>query len=672
MKTQYEALSSEFLKQRYSLMAFIRGMLRDDSVADDIFQEVWVQLYNAFEKGTEIHDLAKWTRGVARNLILKHWRKERNSKVVVNSEIMYEIACGGDKKIHPYIKVEEKLMNNTRKNMKRSFLLPFLKGFPVCVAIILCVCADLGGREARSQNESPDALPNSPNRQTKVEIAGEAFHLNGRPTYEGRTWQGHKIEGLLMNARLVQGIFDDLNPETVDMWDYPDGPWDPDRNTNEFVEAMPEWYAHGLRCAVVNLQGGSPEGYSREQPWHNSAIRHDGSLRPAYMDRLERIIDYADELGMVIMVSVFYFGQDQRLDNEEAVKQAVVNTVDWIADKGYTNVLIEIANEHDIHYSHDIIRNRPEELIALAQQRAAERSIQLPVSVSLAGGRIPSQAVVDVSDYILLHGNGVQNPKRMVEMVHTVREMAGDKPKPIVNNEDDRPWRGQGGHGANWGTEGTTNNFVACVRNYASWGYFDFRRDGESYDQGFQSVPANWQISSDRKRAFFNLLAEITGGEPTPIPDPDPETDLGMEDGTDTRPDSAGFVSAIRFTAQASFAADTLHARFAPDSGRGDMRMAIYADNNNSPGKLLGETEEFAFGPGLHSAALAQPVEIQEDAVYWLTGWHNSESGKVVAVNGIGSRFRVTREYSSTADFPEGLEFSHSADTTYVYFATGE
>lgn len=91
MKHTYEQLSAEFLKQRYSLMAFIRGMLRDDVLADDIFQEVWIQLYDACQKGTEIQDLAKWTRGVARNLILKHWRKERNSKIVVNSEIL-EIA----------------------------------------------------------------------------------------------------------------------------------------------------------------------------------------------------------------------------------------------------------------------------------------------------------------------------------------------------------------------------------------------------------------------------------------------------------------------------------------------------------------------------------------------------------------------------------------------------
>jgi hypothetical protein len=353
------------------------------------------------------------------------------------------------------------------------------------------------------------------NRKTTVAIVGDQFHINGRPTYEGRTWRGHKIEGLLMNSRMVQGIFHDLNPDTIHLWEYPEGPWNPDRNTDEFVAAMPSWRRHGLLCAVVNLQGGSPTGYGN-RGWHNSAIESDGSLRPDYMGRLGRILDRADELGMVIMVGIFYFGQDQRLEDENAVKQAVINTVDWIADRGYTNVLLEIANEHNAGaYQHGVIRDRPEELIVLARRRAAERGLHLPVSISLTGGRIPSQAVVDASDYILLHGNGVKDPQRMVGMVQKVRSMAGSTLKPIVNNEDDRPWTrrnlGPGEKPQGWDAEGTTNNFVACARNYTSWGYFDWRQDGEDLDEGFQSVPVNWQISSNRKRAFFNLLAEITG-----------------------------------------------------------------------------------------------------------------------------------------------------------------
>ena len=50
------------------------------------------------------------------------------------------------------------------------------------------------------------------NAQTVVDIRGNQFYINGKPTYPGRYWKGHKIEGLLINSRMVQGIFDDLNP----------------------------------------------------------------------------------------------------------------------------------------------------------------------------------------------------------------------------------------------------------------------------------------------------------------------------------------------------------------------------------------------------------------------------------------------------------------------------
>ena len=85
-------------------------------------------------------------------------------------------------------------------------------------------------------------------RKTVVSISGDSFLINGRLTYQGREWNGHRIEGLLLNSRMVQGIFDDLNPATVQRWAYPDtAKWDPERNTREF-EGLVFWVRRkGLR-----------------------------------------------------------------------------------------------------------------------------------------------------------------------------------------------------------------------------------------------------------------------------------------------------------------------------------------------------------------------------------------------------------------------------------------
>ena len=341
-----------------------------------------------------------------------------------------------------------------------------------------------------------------PSRKTTVAIEADRFLINGRPTYEGRTWRGMRIEGLLMNSRMVQGIFDDLNPETRGRWAYPDTKtWDPERNTREFIEAMPEWRRHGLLGFTINIQGGSPQGYSQDQPWHNSGFNPDGTLREPYLRRLERILDRADALGMVPIVGYFYFGQDQRLQDDEAVRRGVREATTWLLNRGYRNVLVEIANECDNRrYEQPLIQApRVHELIELAKSMSVNGR-RLPVSVSYNGGTIPGENVVAVADYLLLHGNGVKEPDRIAEMVQRTREVRGYEPVPILFNEDDH-----------FDFDKPRNNFVAAVSRYASWGYFDFRMPGEGFDEGFQSVPVNWTISSERKRGFFRLVREITG-----------------------------------------------------------------------------------------------------------------------------------------------------------------
>ncbi len=345
---------------------------------------------------------------------------------------------------------------------------------------------------------------------TTVDAVGEDFRINGQPTFPGRSFRGFRIEGLLPNARMIQGIFDDLNPETRSRWDYHDGPWDADRNTNAFVAAMPEWRAHGLLAFTLGLQGGSPEGYSREQPWHNSAFNEDGSLRPDYLDRLARILNAADSLGMVVILSLFYFGQDQRLRDEAAVRRAIGDTIDWLCQRGDRHVLIEIANETDsATYTHACFRvDRAPELIAFARERSrgrvANRAGHYLVGTSFCGGVLPPAEVVRVSDLILLHGNGVHEPEGLAAMIQAVRAMPAFTGQPIVFNEDDH-----------FGFDEPANNFLAATAGHASWGFFDYRQPGDTdFREGYQSMPCDWGIHSARKRGFFHLLRLMTGSAP--------------------------------------------------------------------------------------------------------------------------------------------------------------
>jgi hypothetical protein len=344
-------------------------------------------------------------------------------------------------------------------------------------------------------------LTQAQKQKTEVSIKGEDFYINNKITLKGKTYEGMRLEGLLPNSRMVQGIYDDLNPETRAMWKYPDtGEWDADRNTREFIKAMPEWKKHGLLAFTLNLQGGSPQGYSKSQPWINTAFKSDGSLDETYMKRLEMILDKADQLGMVVMLGYFYFGQDERLKDEAAVINAVKNATNWVLDKNYRNILIEVDNESNIRaYDHAILKeDRIHELISLAKS-INRNGRRLLVSTSFGGGFIPVDNVLEVNDYVLVHGNGVKDPAKIEDMVKTIRAKSSYKGQPIVFNEDDH-----------FDFDKPYNNFIAATKAHASWGYFDYRMKDEPFADGYQSMPADWGINSDRKKGFFGLLKKMT------------------------------------------------------------------------------------------------------------------------------------------------------------------
>jgi len=338
-------------------------------------------------------------------------------------------------------------------------------------------------------------------RQTSISIHGDQFWINGRPTYPGRSYEGARIEGLLMHSRMVQGIFSDSNPETIHHWRYPDtGVWDPERNTREFVAAMPDWRRYGLLSFTVALQGGRPERYfSRIQPWRTSAIRPDGSLRPDYMRRLEKILDRADQLGMVCLLNYFYFGQDEEFEGDDAIQRAVREVTQWVLDRGYTNVLVELVNECDgKEYDQPLLRqDRVHELIRLTQSITKDGR-RLPVSASFNGRRIPTGNVVQVEDFVLLHGNSVTDPAFITTMVEQTRQLKEYRTMPVFFNEDDH-----------FNFDQPANNMMNAIRAYASWGYHD--PGVNNYVDGYQCPPVNWSINTERKKAYFELVKRVTG-----------------------------------------------------------------------------------------------------------------------------------------------------------------
>ena len=343
-----------------------------------------------------------------------------------------------------------------------------------------------------------------PETRTVISIVGDRFLIDGKLINEGRFWNGMPIEGLLFNARMANAIINDENPTTRGVWAYQDGDFTPERNTREFIAALPQYHAHGLRAVSINIQGGSPQGYSWNQPWRTSGFLPDGSIKADYLERLGQVLRACDRIGMIVILGLFYWKQSHVLANEAAVRNAVSNSVDWLIGNGARNVLLEIGNEVDLPYAHKIIEaDRCHQLVELAQQRSAGKlktpAGRLLVSTSLVHAPRFGDNLMGTCDFLLPHGNRCHHPDSLRLQVVRNRTAPTYRGQPIIFNEDDH-----------FGFDLPDNNMVAAIGERASWGYFDFRQVREKFPDGFQSLPVDWSISSPRKKSFFGLLKEIT------------------------------------------------------------------------------------------------------------------------------------------------------------------
>jgi RNA polymerase sigma-70 factor (ECF subfamily) len=102
MPHDHETLSRQFMDMRHSLFAYIRPSVESHQDAEDIFQDVWVSVLKAAERGQEIEDVYAWCLAVARNLVNEHWRKasRKTKSLLVDDEmldILHGVFAGGTK-----------------------------------------------------------------------------------------------------------------------------------------------------------------------------------------------------------------------------------------------------------------------------------------------------------------------------------------------------------------------------------------------------------------------------------------------------------------------------------------------------------------------------------------------------------------------------------------------
>lgn len=323
----------------------------------------------------------------------------------------------------------------------------------------------------------PASCPDGMKARTRIKIQGDRWYVN-----ETILNRGTVAEGLLMNVRMVNAVFEDRQPGG------PAERFDASVNTGRFIAGLPAYKATGVNAFTISLQGGHP-GYEGAL---NSAFDGNGRLREPYMERVERVIRACDDHGLIVILSCFYQRQSS-LDGKEAILHALENTVGWLRQKSFGNVVLEISNE----YRHggvlkwkdgDWLGSEAGQVELIRKAKAMHPALY--VSTSGMGNGHYEDSLAGAADFITIHFNNT--PLRDYQDRIAALKRYG---KPVLCNEDDK-----------LGREGAEALFHS-VKNGCGWGYmntrtnqsFPFRFGGRDDDpevyRMFRSVTNNRQVS---------------------------------------------------------------------------------------------------------------------------------------------------------------------------------
>ena len=318
--------------------------------------------------------------------------------------------------------------------------------------------------------------------KTSIGIQGVDFTINNKLTYSDIAGTYSNAHGLLMNARFIQGIFDDkADPARFSRFGYE---WNADQNTNRLITALPEWKHYGLLGFTVGLQGGMPVLTIKNNTIDNNPYSEDGKhIDRVYLDRLDRLITAADSLGMIVIVSMLYQGQSNRMADGRCIRNAVIACSRFLKEAAYTNVIIEVANEYNVGYfkNHPLVYY-PEGIVTLIDLARIE-SGGLPVGSS-GGGLHFAPEVCRASDVILVHGNGATE-QTYYNMIRNVKAL--NLNRPIVCNEDSPRF----------------TQLKVAMKTHTSWGYYNTHTK--------QDPPADWSITAGEDQFFAWRMANEIG-----------------------------------------------------------------------------------------------------------------------------------------------------------------
>lgn len=113
-----------------------------------------------------------------------------------------------------------------------------------------------------------------------------------------------------------------------------------EETAQDLIDNLSLYASYGINTISVFFMGnrfGDIKGYNRN-----------ATLNPLYAQRMGKIIEAADFLGMVVLVGCLYWCNSKAKWEDWTQKEAnaaIRNTIDWLLENDYHNVLVDPDNE---------------------------------------------------------------------------------------------------------------------------------------------------------------------------------------------------------------------------------------------------------------------------------------------------------------------------------------
>ena len=329
-------------------------------------------------------------------------------------------------------------------------------------------------------------------------------------TYSGPAYR-HEAQGKIMNIRLANALF-------LDEWMH-ERPFDPEFNTDAVIQALDFYKNHGVLMINVSLQGAqagydkSVNGIDRENAYrlgpgrgaYVSAFRPDGTLKPDWLARLERLLRAADQRGMFVNLMYFFHGQSGQFRSTAAIHDAAVNITDWLIAHNFRNVIVDVANEHDLPGPQWEFKGYiPQNIIPLiddVRERFKNADYVLPIGTSSDGRMRYPLSLQGQVDVLLVHGDG-RSPEEKIRRVAELNQAQ----RPVLITEDD--------NGRATTVDHLQGDLASCdifFHRAEGWGYLPWiqaQRFPFRYLPGAPSEVRDDMPENERDMAYFHAVLD--------------------------------------------------------------------------------------------------------------------------------------------------------------------